>query len=162
MTALIPMSPSAFEGFLRAAVESYARQNVASGRWPVESAMELSRAEHDKLLPQGSATEDAHLFEIIDSETNAIVGTLWLAVQNAAGTPAGYVYNIEIVEEHRREGHARRALEALEPICRGLGLSSVGLHVFAFNTPARRLYETLGYEATGITMRKSLRREGGV
>ena len=162
MTALATMSPAAFESFLRAAIGSYARQNVASGRWSVESALDLSRAEHDRLLPQGLATKGAHLFEILDSESNVTVGTLWLAVQNHAGCPAGYVYNVEIDQVHRRKGHARRALQLLEPICLELGLSSVGLNVFAFNIPARRLYEALGYEATAITMRKILRREGGV
>ena len=156
------MSAEAFEGFLRAAIESYAKQNVESGRWSAESALELSRAEHDKLLPHGLATKDAHLFEILDPETNVAVGTLWLAVHDRAGTPAGYVYNVEVDQKHRRKGHARRAFEALEPICRNLGLSSVGLNVFAYNVPARRLYEALGYEATAITMRKNLRREGGV
>ena len=162
MTTLVPMSSAAFEGFLRAAIESYASQNVASGRWSVESAPELSRAEHDRLLPQGLATKDAHLFEILDTKTNGVVGTLWLAVQNLAGIPAGYVYNVEIHPLHRRKGHARRAFEALEPICRDLGLSSVGLNVFAYNVAARRLYEALGYEATAITMRKRLRGEVGV
>ena len=55
-----------------------------------------------------------------------------------------------------------RSVQLLEPICLELGLSSVGLNVFTFNIPARRLYEALGYEATAITMRKTPRREGGV
>ena len=162
MTALVPMKAVAFEAFLHDAIASYARQNVASGRWSAESAMELSRAEHDRLLPNGLATENAHIFEIRDPGTDAAVGTLWLAVQRGAGAPTGYVFNVEVDEAHRRKGHARRALEALDPICRDLGLASVGLNVFAFNTAARRLYESAGYEPTAIIMRKSLRREGGV
>ena len=34
--------------------------------------------------------------------------------------------------------------------------------VFAFNTPARKLYETLGYEVTGLNMQKTLHEDGGV
>ena len=156
MTTLVPMSLAVFVEFQRSAIESYARQNVASGRWPAERAFELSRAEYQRLLPEGPATKDAYLFEIRDVETNAVVGTLWLAVQDTTGTRTGYVYNVEIADEHRGKGHARRAFEALEPFCRNLGVASIGLHVFAFNAPARRLYETLGYEVTGMTMRKSL------
>jgi ribosomal protein S18 acetylase RimI-like enzyme len=156
MTTLVPMSEAAFVEFQRAAIEGYARQNVESGRWPAESALELSRAEHQRLLPDGPATKDAYLFEICESETRSAVGTLWLAVQSATGRRMGYVYNVEVAEEHRGKGHARRAFEALEPFCRTLGLASIDLHVFAFNTPARRLYEVLGYEVTAITMRKSL------
>jgi ribosomal protein S18 acetylase RimI-like enzyme len=161
VATLVPMSPVAFEAFQRNAIASYARQNVASGRWPAESALELSRAEHDRLLPHGLATRNAHLFEIHDPETGTAVGTVWLAVQSGAGAPTGYVFNVEVDEEHRRKGHARRALEALEPIARDLGLASLGLNVFAFNTAARRLYEGAGYEPTAIVMRKSLRREPG-
>jgi RimJ/RimL family protein N-acetyltransferase len=150
------MSPAAFVEFQRSAIESYARQNVASGRWPAERAFELSEAEHRRLLPEGPATKDAYLFEICESATNSAVGTLWLAVQETTGTRTGYVYNVEIAEEHRGKGHARRAFEALEPFCRNLGLATIGLHVFAFNAPARRLYEALGYEVTGIHMRKRL------
>jgi ketosteroid isomerase-like protein/ribosomal protein S18 acetylase RimI-like enzyme len=156
MTALVRMSPTAFDSFLPAAIESYARQNVASGRWAAESALELSRAEHARMLPDGLATPDAHLFEIFDPESSLAVGTLWLGVHTHAGGPAGYVYNVEVDPRHRRKGHAKRAFEALEPICRELGLSSVGLNVFAFNVPARRLYEGLGYQTTASTMRKSL------
>ena len=162
MATLVPMSEAAFVEFERSAIESYARQNVASGRWPAESAMELSRAEHRRLLPDGLATKDAYLFEIRDPETASVVGSLWLAVQRATGVPTGYVYSVDVAEEHRGKGHARRAFEALEPLCRNLGVQSIGLHVFAFNAPARRLYEALGYEVTGMSMRKSLQRDSGV
>ena len=162
MTTLVPMSQAAFVEFQRSAIEGYASQNVASGRWPPESALELSRAEFQRLLPEGQATKNAYLFEIFDSETNSAVGSLWLAVQNATGTPRGYVYNVEISEKHRGRGHAKRAFEALEPFCRKLGVTTIGLHVFAFNTRARKLYETLGYEVTGINMQKSLGDGDGV
>lgn len=161
MTTLVPMSATAFVAFERDAVQGYAEQNVAAGRWPAETAMELSRAEHRRLLPEGVATRDAHLFEIHDAETNAAVGTLWLAVQNTTGTPTGYVFNVEIIEKHRRKGHAKAALKALESYCRERGVSSLGLNVFAFNTAARSLYESLGYEATAITLRKTLPDDAG-
>jgi len=162
MTALVPMSEAAFVEFQRSAIEAYASQNVASGRWPPESALELSRAEHHRLLPEGRATKGAYLFQIFDPETSPAVGSLWLAVQNATGTPRGYVYNVEIAEAHRGKGHAKRAFEALEPFCRELGATTIGLHVFAFNTPARKLYERLGYEVTGLNMQKTLHEDGGV
>ena len=159
MTTLVPMSEAAFADFQRSSIEGYARQNVASGRWPPESALELARAEQERLLPDGLASKNAYLFEIFDSQTQSAVGSLWVAVQEATGTPRAYVYNVEIGEAHRGKGHARRAFQALEAFCRSLGVTTIGLHVFAFNTPARRLYEALGYEATGINMQKRLRND---
>ena len=156
------MSAAHFSAFLEAAIAGYAEQNVASGRWPADTALELSKAEHERLLPDGIGSKDNHIFEIQDLETNAVVGVLWLGIQNKTAIPLGYVLNIEIAAEHRRKGHATRALKALESVVRNLGLSAVGLHVFAYNTGAQALYASLGYEVTALNMRKSLGSESGV
>ena len=162
MTTLVPMPAASFPAFLEAAIAGYAEQNVASGRWPAESALELSKAEHQRLLPDGLASKDNHIFEVRDPATDAMVGTLWLGVQNRTGLPLAYVFNIEIAPEHRRQGHAARAFKALEPVVVELGLSAIGLNVFAYNTGAQALYASLGYEVTALSMRKSLGNESGV
>lgn len=153
---LVPMSAAFYETFLPMAVESYARQNVSAGRWPAAVAVELSRAEHARILPAGLATPGMHLYEIRDPTGGATVGTLWFAVQTATGAPTGYVFNIEVDAAHRRAGFARRAFVELEAIARGLGVAAIGLNVFAFNAAARALYDDLGYEVTGLTMRKAI------
>ncbi len=91
-----------------------------------------------------------------------MVGSLWLGVQNRTGIPLGYVLNIEIAPEHRRQGHAARAFKALESVALGLGFSAIGLHVFAYNSGAQALYASLGYEVTGLSMRKALSNERDV
>jgi len=159
---LVPMPAASFPAFLEAAVVGYAEQNVASGRWSAEAALELSRAEHERLLPEGVASKDNHLFEVRDPKTDAVVGSLWLGVQNKTGIPLGYVFNVEIACAHRRQGHATRAFKALESLARGMGLASIGLNVFAYNTAAHALYTSLGYETIGISMRKSVGKENGV
>ena len=156
------MSAASFPAFLEAAIVGYAEQNVASGRWPVEAALDLSKAEHERLLPEGLASKDNHIFEVHDPETHAVVGSLWLGIQNKTGIPLGYVFNIEVAAAHRRQGHATRAFKALESVARDLGLSSIGLNVFAYNVGARALYTSLGYEVAAISMRKSLADESGV
>ena len=156
MPVLAPMSEAFFTRFRPAAVASYARQNVAAGRWPAHAASELSEAEHARLLPAGLATPGAHLFEIRDPGSGATVGALWLAVQTVAGASAGYVFNVEVDDGHRRKGFARRALVELERHARELGLASIGLSVFAFNHGARSLYDSLGYAVTGVAMKKHL------
>lgn len=153
---LVPMSAAYFESFLPAAIESYAQQNVRAGRWPAATAVELSRAEHERILPAGLDTPGMHLYEIRDPAGGTTVGTLWFAVQTTTGSPTGYVFNIEIDDAHRRAGFARRAFGEIEAIARGLGLDAIGLNVFAFNTGAKTLYEGLGYEVIGMTMRKTI------
>ena len=156
MPVLVRMSEASFAAFVANAVAGYADQNVASGRWPAEDALERSRAQHDKLLPQGLATPDNHFFEIRDEASHAAVGSLWVAVVDHSGTRIAFVYDIRIDEAFRRQGHAKRAFKALEPFVKSLGLSTIGLHVFAFNADARALYESLGYGVTSINMHKHL------
>ncbi|MDY7537444.1 GNAT family N-acetyltransferase [Undibacterium sp. 5I1] len=158
MSILVPMSSDTFTIYLKSAIMSYAEQNIKSGRWPVENAMTQSRVEHEKLLPQGLETPDNYLFEIrgISGSSDFTVGTLWLAVIEKGGVRSAYIYNIEVAESYRRQGHAKRAFAALELFVRSIGLSVIGLHVFAFNSGAQALYASLGYEVTGINMQKQI------
>lgn len=43
-----------------------------------------------------------------------------------------------------------------EDVTLDAGLGLLGLHVFASNTPALRLYESLGYEVTQYNLAKAL------
>lgn len=43
-----------------------------------------------------------------------------------------------------------------EDYARSQGAETLGLNVFGFNTTARGLYESLGYETTSVKMRKQL------
>lgn len=153
-TRLIRMTEQRYASFHEEAIADYADENVASGRWPAEGALERSRQDHEKLLPQGLATPDQHLFTIHDDADGAEVGVLWMAVNQRPGGRSGYVYDVAIDPAHRRRGHARAAFIALEDVARELGLSDIGLHVFANNSGAQALYRSLGFEPTGINMQK--------
>ncbi|MFO1340427.1 MAG: GNAT family N-acetyltransferase [Burkholderiaceae bacterium] len=156
-TTLQPMTEAAFARFCERAVAEYAQENVAAGRWPAEGALERSRQDHDRLLPQGLATPGQHLFTVHDgAQGGTEVGTLWLAVTEHPGGRSGYVYDVAIAPGHRRRGHARAAFVALEAVVRELGLRDIGLHVFAHNAGAQALYHALGYEVTGLNMRKAM------
>jgi ribosomal protein S18 acetylase RimI-like enzyme len=156
--ALRPMTEAAFTRWFAHSVVRYAEENVAAGRWPAEGA--LARADEDcrRLLPQGLATPNQHLFSLVDGESGegVEVGVLWLAVTGYPGGRSGYVYEIEVWAEHRRRGYARGAFLALEALAREMGLADIGLHVFAHNHEAQALYRALGYEPTGINMQKRL------
>jgi ribosomal protein S18 acetylase RimI-like enzyme len=156
MTALRPMQAQTYAGYLEAAIVGYAQDNVTAGRWPELGALERSREDFDALLPQGLATPDNHLFEILDGESGPIVGCVWYAIERKHGACAAYVYDLEIKLEHRRKGHALRALQALEVRAQASGAVSIGLNVFADNAGAQSLYRRLGYKPTNINMYKAL------
>jgi ribosomal-protein-alanine N-acetyltransferase len=62
---------------------------------------------------------------------------------------AGYVAEIVVAPEHRREGRARRLLLGAFDALRTEGCAEIRLAVHPENDPARRLYESLGFEAVG-------------
>ena len=150
------MRAEAYAAYLQTAGAGYAEDNVTSGRWPREGALERSLAEHEALLPLGVATPGHHLFEILNAEGGPAVGYLWFAVQEGHGVRSAFIYDVEIKPEFRRQGHARRAFQALEEFIAALNLSSICLHVFANNPSAQALYRELGFAATGINMRKQV------
>lgn len=156
MTLLTPMRAEVFAAYLGASVAGYAQDNIDAGRWPAAGAVERSRADFDDSLPQGLATPDNYLFEIQDGVDGATVGYLWFAVVVKHGLRSAYVYDLEVLAEHRRQGHATRAFQALESRVAALGLNSIGLHVFGHNPGAQALYRQLGYGVTGINMQKWL------
>ena len=159
MTHLVSMGAEAFASFAEEAVSSYAEDNVIAGRWPGEGAMERSRTEFDRLLPEGLQTPDHHLYEIVETAEAATVGCLWYSVSGDKEARAGFVYNIHIKPEYRGRGYAAAALVLLEEKARAEGLISIGLHVFGFNTAAQALYRSAGYGVTGLNMLKLLHRD---
>ena len=150
------MNAAEFQSWLETAIPVYAAEKVASGHWSKDTAEEMSRKEHEELLPQGIASDGNHFFIILDSGDQA-VGVLWFAVKLKVGLPIAYVFNVEIQPEHRCKGHARRAFEDLENEVASLGLHGIALHVFGHNTAGRALYASLGYEATNINLFKHVR-----
>ena len=155
-THLVPMGASSYEAYVDAAVARYAEDNVASGRWPRAVASERSRAAYAAILPKGLQTPDTHLLEIKDEESHQTIGSLLFAVVGRDGERSAFVYDLHVLPQFRRRGYATSAFEALETIVRDLGLSKIGLHVFAHNAEAQALYAKLGYAATGINMRKCI------
>ena len=156
MIKLVPMGQDAFAAFVKASTASYAEENVLAGRWPATGALERSRNEFQKLLPDGLATPDNFVFEIQLDGSQVAVGALWLAVMTNGGSRTGHIYQLQIHEAYRRRGFATAALMAAEDFCSARGITSLGLHVFEFNQGAKALYDTLGYSVTSYNMSKSV------
>ena len=153
MSVLRPITDAEYDAWLEIVVPEYAEDKVASGQWPAETALELSRKEYAELLPRGKDTEDNHLFTVLNLHGGP-VGTLWFVVKDRANRRIAYVYDIYVTPEHRRCGHAYRAFQALEQEVARLQLAGIALHVFGHNQAAQGLYVKLGYVVTNINMFK--------
>ncbi len=159
MTILSPMRQEAYDAFFKSTVTLNAQEHVAAGSWPAESAMERSRAEFESHFPQGLATPHCYFYEIRTAADAQTIGTLCFGVAERGGIRSAIVCHVEIYPQWRRQGHAFRAFQALEPIVTPLGVTNIGLHVFRHNAAAQGLYAKLGYKLFGLNMVKQLSHE---
>ncbi len=155
MPVIRPMTPDEYAAWKQSSIPAYAQEKVVSGAWRADEALQKATQEFDSMLPDGLDTPDHHVNAVL-ADDGAAVGVLWFAVKERGSTRIAYVYEIAIAPAHRRQGHAQRALRALEGEVRRLGLQGIALHVFGHNTAARALYAQLGYEPTNLNLFKAV------
>lgn len=110
-----------------------------------EAGLQQSRQETEDLIPGGRFNPQADMFTALNPQGEA-VGALWyLREENPR---SAFIANLVVWEPHRRQGYGRQIMLAMEDEARRNNLPTIALHVFAQNTPARALYEQLGYTVT--------------
>jgi ribosomal protein S18 acetylase RimI-like enzyme len=143
------MTEAEFGPWNEQGMADYARNWIERGV-PEDEAWEKARRDHANLLPQGLDTPDV-LLSVLEHE-GVPVGTLWLALV----PERAYVYDVETDERFRGRGHGRSLMLLAEAQAVAAGRRTIGLNVFAGNTPAERLYESLGYRPVQYAMYKQL------
>ncbi|WP_031161865.1 GNAT family N-acetyltransferase [Streptomyces durhamensis] len=144
-----PMTRADFDAWREHESERYARTWTERGL-PEAAARAKARHDHERLLPHGLAT-DGMLFSVLEHRGDP-VGTLWLALEDGKA----FVFDVETAAAHRGRGHGRTLMLLAERQAIEAGRPVLGLNVFAGNTPAERLYESLGYETTAHSLAKPL------
>ncbi|MFJ4471259.1 GNAT family N-acetyltransferase [Streptomyces sp. NPDC089424] len=144
-----PMTETDFARWLEHEAQRYARTWQERGVTEAE-ARAKARSDHERLLPDGAATPDM-LFSVLEQDGTR-VGVLWLALQEDKAC----VYDVETDAAHRGRGHGRALMLLAERQTIAAGRHVLGLNVFAGNTPAERLYDSLGYTTTRHTLYKNL------
>ncbi|WP_405710827.1 GNAT family N-acetyltransferase [Streptomyces sp. NBC_00046] len=147
------MTAEEFMVWRRTSIDTYAQSWIDEGI-PAEQAMQKSRADHARNLPDGLDSAGMHFHVLVAGDT--VVGHVWVSVSEAGGEATGFVFDVEVGEEHRGRGHGRALMQEAEHITLAAGARRLGLHVFAANTPALRLYESLGYRTTQYNLAKNL------
>ncbi|MCX6650966.1 MAG: GNAT family N-acetyltransferase [Methanomassiliicoccales archaeon] len=152
---LVTMTKKEFKAMVEGGIRRYADENVKAGYWSSYNSLERSREAHDNLLPNGSHTEGHHFYTAKDSETDVPVGHVWIRVEPGEER-RGFIFTVFIEEGFRGRGYGRAMMEALEAKARLMKISSLALHVFAYNDAARHLYESLGYDTMSLNMLKKI------
>ncbi|RKR75097.1 GNAT family N-acetyltransferase [Frondihabitans australicus] len=160
--SLKPMDPATFEQWKVVNRAEYVESRMKAGE-SREAAQDNANRSFERYFPNGVPGPDQVVFDVVDTPDDAadgpsegeVVGVLWIGVSDAANR-AWYVYDIEMHESQRGRGLGRQTMLLAEAEARARGAQSLGLNVFGFNTVARHLYESLGYEPTAIQMKKPL------
>ena len=148
------MTPEAFARYVEYAVKSYAEAHHKSGDSEPEEALDLAQKEYDRLLPDGLASPNQHLYSVFADGSTDPIGLLWFETRERAGKKSAYIYDIEMKPEARGKGYGTATLRALDAMLRERGIGRVSLYTMGWNAGARALYEREGFNVTGIAMSK--------
>ncbi|MFE9609366.1 GNAT family N-acetyltransferase [Streptomyces sp. NPDC006012] len=144
-----PMTEAEFGPWNERAMEAYAQSWIDRGV-AADAARARAERDHARLLPDGPETADTVL-SVLEHEGTR-VGVLWLSV----AADRAYVYRVEADQRFRGRGHGRALMLLAEAETAAAGHRFLGLNVFAGNTPAERLYESLGYVPVEYSLYKNL------
>ena len=153
MVTLEPLQQEDFEPYLERGIREYAADHVRNGNWVAEGALERSKKEFEQLLPEGVHSSNQFLYSIVDAVNGNKIGWLWVQVKDKKA----FIYDFLIDELFRGKGYGKQALMAMDEKLKAMNVESVGLHVFGDNITAQELYKTMGYQITGIHMKKELK-----
>ncbi|MGW7047178.1 GNAT family N-acetyltransferase [Streptomyces avermitilis] len=144
-----PMTAAEFGPWEERGKAHYAQSWIDRGVPEAEARVKAEK-DHAAHLPDG-VDSPGMLLTVLEHE-GVPVGTLWLALFEGST----FVFDVEADARHRGQGHGRSLMLLAEAQSVAAGRSRIGLNVFAGNTPAERLYESLGYEPTQYVLYKEL------
>jgi ribosomal protein S18 acetylase RimI-like enzyme len=154
---LDPMSWDEFDTWSERSVRGFADQQVDAGVLPAPEALAYARRQLGHQLPSGVATP-LHLLHTVREQApgEPVVGHLWMRVRPLSTEVEAFVFDVEVLDQARGRGLGRATMLDAERRARELGATVLRLNVFGHNTPALRLYETLGYGVTSTSFGKGV------
>lgn len=153
--SLSPMPVSTLGPWLDRTMHQYVESRIRAGDVP-EAAAENARRSREASFPDGTPAEGHLVFDVLDDADPARpVGYLWIGPRQL-GSDEWWVWDVEIDAAHRGRGLGRVTMLRAEEEAARHGARTLGLNVFGYNTVARGLYESLGYETTAVHMVKTV------
>ena len=154
MVKLTPMEENNFAAYLERLIREYAADHVANGNWLEEESPEKARKQVGDLLPDGLKTKDHFIWSILEESSGQKIGVLWVNVKDEGSRRRAFGYDFWIEPSLRGKGYGKQSLLALDKKLKSMDVESMGIHVFGDNATAQGLYRKMGFEVTGIHMRK--------
>jgi RimJ/RimL family protein N-acetyltransferase len=127
------------------------------GRWILAAEGWRSIADERRYLKTVSRHPDAAVF-VADDE-GEVIGRLSLSRDPHPSSRHVADVGLMVAAGHRGKGIGRMLLEEAVDWSRRSGIGKLELHVFPWNEPALRLYETFGFEREGYRRRHYARED---
>jgi L-phenylalanine/L-methionine N-acetyltransferase len=118
------------------------------GRWILTTSGWRSVADERRYLKAVQRHADAAVFVV--EEDGRIVGRLSLSRDPHPASQHVADLGLMVAADHRRRGLGKVLLEEAVRWARESGVRKLELHVFPWNEPALRLYESFGFEREGL------------
>ena len=132
------------------------------GRWLIANADGWrSVGDERRYLKALRRYADAAAF-VAETQAGEIVGRLSVGRDSHPASAHVADLGLMVARGHRRQGIGRALLEAAVEWARTHGVEKLELHVFPYNEPAIRLYESFGFEREGYRRRHYRRPDGYV
>ncbi|HOJ20315.1 MAG TPA: GNAT family N-acetyltransferase [Armatimonadota bacterium] len=105
-----------------------------------------------------SAAGDSFAALVARNRQGKRAGFIWVQENRHGftGEARAYVLEVYVSPTCRGKGLGKRLMDCAEEWARARGLERIALNVAAHNTPARTLYESLGYAVETLRMAKEL------
>jgi RimJ/RimL family protein N-acetyltransferase len=130
------------------------------GRWILATEGWRSVSDERRYLKTVLRHPDAVV--LVAEEDGRVVGRLSLSRDPHPASRHVADVGLMVSSEHRRKGIGRSLLEGAVEWARRSEISKLELHVFPWNEPALRLYESFGFEKEGYRRRQYARDDGFV
>lgn len=135
-------------------LEDYAKTIAKNFNRPISEVRNEAKKQGKRLLKDGMATRGHKFLNVIEGKSGATIGHIWLSVDKRKRR--AFLYDILINEAYRGKGYGRETMQLLEGKLKSMGVSQLGLHVFAQNQVAINLYKRQGYYMASYNMQKDL------
>jgi GNAT superfamily N-acetyltransferase len=149
------MDQAEFDSWSVDSRDRYARDKMKANGLTSAEAKDIAQKDFDRILPDGLRSKDNYLYCLV-SESEVTVGYLWYCLRGAENNRMAWLCEIVLKPEFRGKGYGKSAMQLFEEDVKVKGVGKTGLHVFSFNEPAVKLYKSMGYSTTDLSMQKSL------
>jgi RimJ/RimL family protein N-acetyltransferase len=120
-----------------------------AGEWLLTTETWRSAADERRYLKAVRRHADAAVFVAVD-DRDVVVGRLSLARDPHPASTHVADLGLMVAAHYRRQGIGRALLETAVEWANVSGIRKLELHVFPWNKPAIRLYDSFGFEREGV------------